>query len=80
MVVSEVVAYVVSAVGVVIGCISGIVSFLYARSFKKYLHEAKLRGSYTICPHCKEKVLLSQCHWHLADGSIDDDLNGVVDK
>lgn len=47
---------------------------------ERILENAQERQTYTICPHCKKKVRLAELSWHLPDGSLDQNLNGVADK
>lgn len=49
------------------------------KKIEKILQEAQERETYTVCPRCKKKVRLSELLWHLPDGSIDQNLNGVPD-
>lgn len=62
---------------------AGIVAVISARKsfkFEKALEAAKQRDTYCICPHCKKKISLSEIHWILPTGEIDDNLNGKPDS
>lgn len=49
------------------------------KELEKALAEAKAKETYTVCPCCDSKLLLSQLTFHLPGGSIDQNLNGVPD-
>lgn len=73
---------IVSALGAVI---NGLIALLFAHIKHRLklltcdIENAKIKGAYTVCPHCKEKLPLEDLHWKLEDGSDDDDLNGLKD-
>lgn len=49
------------------------------KALDRALKEAKMRETYVICPHCEKKIPLSELSFHLPDGSIDDNLDGIPD-
>lgn len=76
-----------AATAVITGLASFLVYRLKLRSQKaktalviKELDNAKLRLTYTICPHCHNKVSLDQCHWLLPGALKDENLNGIPDN
>lgn len=65
----------------------GVVDFIIAlfiaykqKALDRALKEAKMRETYVICPHCQKKIPLSELSFHLPDGQIDDNLNGIPDS
>ena len=46
----------------------------------KELDNAKLRLTYTRCPHCGNNVKLADCHWKLPGDLADENLNGIPDN
>lgn len=69
----------VGGIVAIAGAIVGIINAIYARKFAKYLEDAKKRETYTVCPYCKKKIPISELHFHLPTGQLDDDLNGLPD-
>lgn len=49
------------------------------RKLNQVLENAKENGSYAICPSCKEKVAIQDLEFHLRNGALDNNLNGVAD-
>lgn len=67
--------------------IAAITSFIVAvrnarktAKVEKLLEDAQERQTYVICPRCKKKVRLSELAFHLPDGSLDQNLDGIPDK
>lgn len=69
----------VSGTIAIAGAVVGIINAVNAHKFKKYLDDAKKRETYTVCPYCKKKIPISELHFHLPTGQLDDDLNGLPD-
>lgn len=72
-----------SIVNVFMGVINGIAAIVLlvkSKSFSLYLKKAKQRETYTVCPHCKKEIPLSELSWHLPSGEVDNNLNGVPDR
>lgn len=65
--------------GVVNG-VAAIVLVIKSKSFSLYLKKAKQRETYTVCPHCKKEIPLSELSFHLPSGELDNNLNGVPDS
>lgn len=68
-----------SALGSVAAAITGLVSFLKARKYSRYVEEARKRQVWCSCPHCKKTIYLDQLKFRLPTGEIDDNLNGIPD-
>lgn len=69
----------VSVIGALGSFIAAICSFLKSRRLSRILADAKERETYAVCPHCKKKIHLSQMDFHLPNGAIDNDLDGMED-
>lgn len=63
----------------IFAAITGVFAAINAHRFSKYLENAKKRETYTVCPHCKKKILLSELAFHLPSGEVDQDLDGRPD-
>lgn len=63
----------------VAGAIVGIINAVRSRKMKNYLRNAKMRETYTVCPKCNARIPLSDLHFRLPSGEVDDDLNGIPD-
>lgn len=50
-----------------------------SRLVKRVLNQAKKRETFTVCPHCHKKIMLSDISFRLPTGEIDNDLNGKPD-
>ena len=50
------------------------------KALDRALKEAKMRETYVTCPHCQKKIPLSELSFHLPDGSLDDNLDGIPDS
>lgn len=53
---------------------------LNSRLVKRVLNQAKKRDTFTVCPHCHKKIMLSDMSFRLPTGEIDNDLNGKPDS
>lgn len=56
-----------------------IVSIKTACSYRKFLDDAKKRGTWMRCKSCGRVHSLSEIEWHLADGTNDNDFDGRPD-
>lgn len=63
----------------IIAVINAIVSARKTAKLAEELEAAKMRETYIECPHCKNKVLLSEMRFRLPTGALDNDLNGKPD-
>lgn len=70
----------VSVLGAVGALIVSIVNAKNIRNIDQHINQAKRRGTFIVCPHCKKESPLSDVHFLLPDGSLDDNLNGVPDN
>lgn len=68
-----------SLVGAVTALILAIAQRKSLNAIKKNLDEAKARETYSVCPHCHEKIYLSEMKFYLPGGKIDNDLDGKED-
>lgn len=60
--------------------IFSLVKSIHARkAVKNALEKAKADSYYTTCPHCKSKIYLEDTKWHMPNGDVDDDLDGIKD-
>lgn len=60
--------------------IAGVIATIQTKKFKNYLDAAKQRETYIECPKCKKRIPLSEIHFHLPSGELDDNLNGKPDN
>lgn len=66
-----------------VGVLDVIIALFIAHKTKaldRALKEAKMRETYVICPHCQKKIPLSELSFHLPDGQVDNNLNGIPDS
>lgn len=75
----EFLPYIVSGFAFVFDAISLGVVVAIGRRNKRMLQRAKDRDTFTICPHCHEKVALSDLDFRLPSGELDNNLNGKPD-
>lgn len=77
-------ASITAVCGVIGSLCTAIISLINASrtraQMKKLMDQAVERGSYAICPRCKEKVPLQDLEFHLSNGALDQNLNGVADE
>lgn len=66
--------------GAIVAVISAISSARKTTKLQRALDDAKARETFTICPRCKKKVLLSELSFHLPSGARDNNLNGLPDS
>lgn len=76
----------VAASGAIVSVLAGlsalVVGIINARSIRHLdnaISKARRRGTVILCPHCKKETPLSDVHFLLPDGAVDDNLNGVPD-
>lgn len=66
----------------VVGLASAITSLVVnLKSSKRLsqLEKAKENGSYAVCPKCHKKIAINDIEFHLANGALDNNLNGIDD-
>lgn len=74
-------AYLATLIGSIATAVASLANSINARrSCKKLLQVARSRSYWTTCPHCKKTIYLNEIAFHMPDGAIDDDLNGVADS
>lgn len=56
-----------------------VVSVIVALKSRSYVENARKSGHWTKCPHCKKTIYLRDLAFHMADGSLDNDLDGKAD-
>lgn len=67
---------VLTALGSFVGMI---VCLVRTHKANKIIQDAKLRQTQVLCPKCHKKSPISDVHFVLPGGEIDDNLNGVPD-
>lgn len=74
---------IVAVCGVIGSLCTAIISLLNAsatkRKMEKLIENATEQGSYAICPNCHEKIPLQALEFHLKNGALDQNLNGIDD-
>lgn len=70
---------IVAVTGLISVVASTIVSIKTACNNRKFLDDAKKRGTWMRCKSCGRVHSLSEIEWHLADGAKDNDLDGRAD-
>lgn len=77
---ASVVVAICGFIGSVTTAIISLVNASKTRSkLNKVLEDAHERGSYAICPSCKKKIAINEIEFHLANGALDQNLNGLPD-
>lgn len=71
---------ILTTLGAIAGAVVAVCALLRGRRLEKYLDQAKARETYTVCPHCKARLPLSDLVFHLPDGAVDNNLDGKPDK
>lgn len=75
---------IVAICGVIGSACTAIISLINASRTKKEMHDmmekAKENGSYAICPKCSQRIPLEDLEFHLKDGALDNNLNGIDDS
>lgn len=78
-----IVAISTSAASIAAAIVSVIKAFSAAKKaakLERLLEDARARSTYTICPHCKEKLYLTDLSFFLPSGSLDNNLDGIPDR
>lgn len=70
---------ILTTLGAIAGAVVAVVTLLRSRRLEKYIAQAKARETYTVCPHCKKRLPLSDLTFHLPDGAVDNNLDGKPD-
>ena len=71
---------ILASVQTLFAALGSLLMFRLTGSMKSVLKAARLRGTYTVCPHCGTEIKLGDTDFLLPSGEVDNDLNGKPDR
>lgn len=77
--VATVATSVASIAAAIVSIIKAVQASKKAAKLALLLEDAKARETYIVCPNCKKRIPLSEASFHLPNGAVDNNLNGVPD-
>lgn len=77
---SVIVALCTFVTGLASAITSLILNLRSASTLKALQREKAPEGSYAVCPECHAKIAIHDLEFHLANGALDNDLDGIADE